>query len=329
LIRNFGISDKGINASLDGAGLYSIVTDPTDRNLVIIEAYADIPYKMAMINQFTWQNTSLGFPLAASFSDRVVESGNKTYRHTGASLSGKFNWSMGQWNYGFSLGGAYVRNANYDGGKSAYEWEEAKNSFRILTGISLSYRRLGLQLSGVSYANSFEPRIDGIFGASADTRFPLRLALFGAYDEGGMDLHGTSSNYGERLTAGHFLTEYPHPKDLDLFWLGGSEIAVDLFSFEIQKNLSHAYFNRLLGTFALRSQVYDSNSHPDAEGIELNNLRLAQSLALKLFLKTTFFPIVKYPAVFEPYLWGAWKFSNTLTGQGFPWYFSIGFNIHI
>ena len=244
-------------------------------------------------------------------------------------LSGRLNWSRRSWNYSYSLGGSYIRNADYEEGKSAYEWDETKSSFGISTGLSLSYRRVGLQLNGISFTDSFVPRLDALLWGASATRFPLRIHLFGAYDDEGMDLHGISRNYGTMLIPAYTLREYPHPKDLDLFWLGGAEVSVGLFSFEIQRNLSHAYFNRFFGRLALRNQIYDSQGHPDAEGIGMDDLRLAQSLMLRLGLTTTFYPVVKYPATFEPSVSLSWKFSNTITGNGFPLHVNMGINFNL
>ncbi|MCL2070235.1 MAG: hypothetical protein FWH19_04540 [Treponema sp.] len=328
LIRS-GTGDEVFGVSLDGGGFLSLVADPTDRNLLAILAYADIPYQMAMIDQLSWTNTALGFPLTAGFFDRVVEGGNNIYRSTGGSLGADLNWSMGQWTSGLSMGGAYVRNADQDGGRSAYEWEETESNFYFFAGLALNNRLLRLQLGGLSFVDSFDPRFDLAFRASMDLRFPLHFTLFGAIDARGMDLHAISNSYGAQMAAQYALVEYNSPQDLDLDWIVGGEIALSLFSFELQRNLSHAYFNRFSGTLALRSQIYDSKDHPEAEGIQINDLHLIQSLMLRLRMPMTFLPVVKAPLSVEPYLFGAWNFSNTITGDGSPFYIGLGFNIQL
>jgi hypothetical protein len=35
-------------------------------------------------------------------------------------------------------------------------------------------------------------------------------------------------------------------------------------------------------------------------------------------------PYVKQPVSIEPYIWGAWKFSNTITGGGNPLGYGFG-----
>jgi hypothetical protein len=306
------------------------MSDPTDRNMVTVLAFFDAKYKMADIEIFTWRNTSLGFPLTFDFSDTVQESANDTYRYTSAAISGKINWSMGQWHNGFLLGGGYARRADYENGKSAYNWDKTGSGFFVQMITQHYYRRFGMQFSGVSFTDRFIPRIDGMLNVSTDTRFPLYLTLFGAYDKQGMDLHGVSNTYGSMLVSQYALKEINHPEGLDLLWLAGGEAGISLFSFNIQRNLSHLYFNRIFSSLSVRNQFYDSKNHPETEGYKLNDdLRLVQSLALKLGIKMSFFPAVKVPASIEPYVMGVWKFSNMITGNGSLWYLDTGFRISL
>jgi hypothetical protein len=298
--------------------------DPIDMNSIYFLAYADVPYKMAMIDQFQWQNTGMGFPLMLTLSDKVIESEDDTYRYTSVSLSGSMNWAGDQWSNQVSFGGGYYRTAALQDGKGAYEWGETESGFFAQTGFFFSYRRLSLQFRGASPVNSFAPRLDIIFRASTKTRFPLSFTLFGAYDKKGMDLHGVSNVFGETIIDGFVLKEYPTHSGLELSWLGGGAIGVGLFSFEIQKNLSHLYYNRFFGSLSVRNQIYDSGGHPDAEGIEINNLRLAQSLGLRIGMKISFLPIKTSPLSIEPFVLGTWNFSNAITGKGSLWSFSLG-----
>ena len=316
------------NASLrlDGGGIFSVMADPTDRNMLSFLAYADVYYKMAAIDQFTWQNTGMGFPIAVNFFDNVMESEDNIYRYTNASLTGSLTWTTGQWNNQVLIGGGYYRAADLQNGKNAYEWEETESGFFVQAGFVFSYRRLSLLFSGASPTNSFKPRLDMVFSANAKTRFPLSLTLFGAYDRNGMDMHGASNLFSATAIDQFVLKEYSQPSGLELSWLGGGEISLGLFSFEIQKNLSHFYYNRFSGALLLRNQIYDSGGHPDAEGVGINDLRLAQSLGLKLGLKISFLPVIKIPVSVEPFVLGTWNFSNAITGKGRLWHLNLGIN---
>ena len=134
------ITDDNIfGMTVDGGGLFSVLMDATDRNLITITAYADIKYRMAAIESFVWQSTVPGFPLTLEFSDMVIaDLEDVPYRDTSVSLSGSFTRSPGRWTYGFSLGGGYLRKADNDGGETAYTWEETGSAFFLSTGLVFS-----------------------------------------------------------------------------------------------------------------------------------------------------------------------------------------------
>ncbi len=326
LVR-FSTNESNPYFRVDGGGFLSIITEPTDRNLLIILAYADIYNKMANVAMFTWQNYSLGIPLTLDFSDTVIETADETYRATNINLTGSLSWGSGQWNNGYFLGAGYSRSADYENNKGAYEWKETESGFYFQTGVNLSYRRIGIGLSAATLADSFTPRVDAVLRANTDTRFPLSFTLFGAYDKQGMNLHGISKTFNNMPVSQYALKEFPAYKNLNLTWLFGGEAAVGLFSVNVQKHISHIYFNKFFGTLSFRNQLYDSNGLQKAEGVQINDLRLAQSLGLKLGMKISALPFVKMPFSIEPFVFGAWKFSGTITGIGFPWYASLGFNV--
>ena len=353
---NSGYND--LNVSIDGVGLFSVMMDPTDRNLFIVLAFADIRYRMALIEHFSWRTTVPGFPMTLEFSDKVSsEFGNNPFRETRVVLSGSFLHFPGRWGYGFSLGAGYFRVADDDGGVSAYHWEEnasavIMNSNITFTNLQRSYNELfgngfSLNIKGsvTLWASYFQqtklgrslknheklnPRVEGIFRAGAETRFPLSFTLYGAYDKTGMNLHGVSRAYGAPVFENNASKEYPLAESLILTWIAGGEISVGLFSVEIQNNLSHVFFNRFFGTLTLRNVVFDSGSFAGAEGVAINGIRLAQSLVLNLKMTASFLPVKSLPVFIEPNIWGAWKFSNTITGQRTPVWahlaWGVGFN---
>jgi hypothetical protein len=337
--------NNNIGFSLDGAGLLMAITDPTDRHLIITAIYADVVNRIAIVDSFTWQNTVPGFPVTLEFSDRIeTNSKNDPFRVTRVSLGAGFTQIPGRWAYGISLGLSYVRIAEDDGGASAYTWEATRNTFYYYAGISFSNIRrrphelfgTGMNLGfrganafGTLYQGNFQPRFEGRFQAAFETRFPLNFVLYGAYDQRGMNLHGLSRTYAGSLFVGEASGEYAHPRNLNLTWIGGSELSLGLFSFEIQRNLSHFYFNRFFGALSLRSLLFDGQNHPDAEGITIGDLRFAQSLVLRFGLLSSIIPIKMVPLFIEPNIWGAWKFSNTITGKGDPWNFGIGLNLRL
>ncbi|MDR2553232.1 MAG: hypothetical protein LBD31_08715 [Treponema sp.] len=328
------------NICLDGAGLLSIMADPAGRNFIILQAYADMAYRMAAAENITWHNTFLGFPLELSFSDRVINSGENVYRDTRGSISGVLTWGLGgsRYSQGVSLGALFALNAKDNGAASAYEWENSSRAFALFAGLALSGIRkqsheifgTGLEFSarGTSVLSGFEPRYEGLLRASAETRLPLSLTLYGSYDQKGMDLQGTSRTYGNPLFAAAASKEYPHPGTLALDWIGGGEAALGIFSFEVQNNLSHIYVNRFFGTLALRNVFYDGGGHPGAEGVRvMDSLLLAQSAVLKISMVFSIIPLKQAVILIEPNIWGAWKISNAITGRGGLWHIDAGINV--
>jgi len=315
--------------------LISLMQDPLDMNSIIFLTNVNAYQKMAEVYQFQWQNTALGFPLTLSFTDYLVgsktladgyftESKDDMRRITNVGLTAGINWAGDQWNNQISFGGGYYRTADYEIDKGAYEWEGTESGFFAQAGFFFSYRRASLQFSGASPVNSFDPRLDMVFRASTKTRFPLSLTLFGAYDENGMDTHGESNFFGKRIIDQFVLKEYKKTDGLELFWLGGGEISLGLFSLEIQKHLSHVYYNKFSGSLSVRNQIYDSGGLPDTEGIKINNLRLVQSLGLKMGMKISFLLLKPIPVSLEPFVMGTWNFSNAITGKGRLWAVTIG-----
>jgi hypothetical protein len=334
------LRSDGESVRLDGGGLLSVMMDPTDRNLLILAAYGDAAYRMAMVGMFQWQNTSLGFPLMFSFSDQVLGSGRSAYRDTRGSLSGTLTRGLaGQGgSVTISAGGVFALSADRGDAESAYQWTYNKNEYALTAGLGLSGLRkrrgdifgtgLALNVRGASVFSEFEPRYEGFFQASVETFFPLKLSLYGAYDERGMNLWGVSRTYGAALFAQAAPVEYSNPKGIALTWLSGGEASLGLFSFEVQNNLSHIYTNRVYGILTLRSALYDSRGLPDAEGASAGGtLRLAQSALAKLGIVYALIPVKALPVFIEPNIWTAWKFSNAVSGEGGLWNFGAGVNV--
>ncbi|MDR2964671.1 MAG: hypothetical protein LBU88_02730 [Treponema sp.] len=327
------ISESGEDIVLDGGGLFSVIADPTDRNMITILAFYDVFFEMAKVDLFMWQNTTFGFPLSISFYDTVVENKEVNYRSTGAFIRGDLNWGANQWKNNIFLGAGYTGISDYQGSKSAYKWELTENIFSIETGFSLSYRDISLSVSGISALDRFNPRVEGLFRSKIDVRFPVQISLFGVYDHGGMDLHSVSNTFGDNtgssLTANYAMSEYIHPKGLELNWLAGAEIAVNLFRINIQESLGHAYYNSVFGTLALRNQIYDGKGYLNAEGIKINNLHLIQSLMLKVGVKISFLPLHQFPMAIEPFLAGTWNFSNAINNEGRQWIIHYGLMLYL
>jgi len=331
--------DEDSNIVFDGAGFLTAITDPTDRHRIFAVIYADIVYQMAYVETFFWENNVPGFPVTFEFSDRVVtDLENYPFRETLIDIYANFFHYPGRWVYSLSVGGGYIRKAIEDIGTSAYEWNETANLFYYSASVVLSNikRRphelfgTGFRLSfrGANIIDDFQPRFEGTFRAAIETRFPLNVIFYGAYDDRGMNIHGASPNFTRALFINYASVEYSiNAGPRNLLWLCGAEASLGLFSFEIQRNLSHIYFNRFFGTLSVRNVLYDSDDYPNAEGIQIGDLHLAQSLVFKIGLGSSILPIKHFPIYLEPNVWIAWKFSNTITGKEDVWNYNIGFDL--
>ena len=322
LLRGYGSDMFG------GMGILSMMSDPTDRNLAVVEAYWDRKYRMALINEAYWVNTGMGFPFSISFYDGVTE-GVIPYRSTSIDLSGSFSGTVRENRFGLNMGGGYIRNSVFNGKISAYEWENRAGFFYLSAGFRYANPHLSFNLNAISNALTFLPRLTANFNLRFDSRFPFGIAFYAAYDMRGMSLSGFSNTYGSLLSFGNIpaMVEYGNPAGLNLNWLGGAHLTVNLFSFEIQNSINHFYFNRFNAVLSLRNQIYDAAGHSQPEGVRLENLHLIQSLVLRLSMEISVLPVMQRRLSIEPYVFGAWKLSNTLRRDGSKFYFNLGFNI--
>jgi len=327
--------------SLDGGGIFSMLMDPADRNIVMFYVYYDAVYKMLRVEDFNWQTTIPGVPLSLTFNDVVETNSTLPYRRTQISLSANLTHTPARFIYGISLGAGYTRFAlgGADNTESAYNWKEFENVFYYSAAFSISnrlkrqYETFGKGFSfsfrGANIISAFQPRIEGLFQFSAEKRIPFIMALYGAYDKSGMNLQGVSNYYSSAIYSNFSSNEYANIKINNLDWIAGGEIGFGIFSLEIQKNFSHIYINRFRGTLSLKNLLYDNKGGNNSEGIIIiePNLHLAQSLFLKLGLVSSIVPLTMQPIILEPVVWGAWKFSNTISGNGSSW--NAGININI
>jgi hypothetical protein len=325
--------------TVDGGGILSLMADPTDSNWVVLNINVDARSPMAAGN-ILWMNYALGFPLRFDLSDNLDKTGDRALRLVQASLEGSLGFGLGDERRRFEITGglnaAFVFRENGDA--SPYAWDREGHYYGASLGLGLSslvrpsWALFGRGLSLHGYARflldedgpggfSPVPRVEGVFSAAAEPWVPLRLQLYGVWDEKGMDLHGRSSRYLNAGSSPAASVEYPRQKHISLEWLAGGEAELKLFSLDIQKNLSHLYYNRIYSSLAWRGALYDDQGLRDSRGAgpegtvlgasSLGSYRLAQSLILRLGLtiSTVILPVA--PLRITPCGWGAWKFPNS------------------
>jgi hypothetical protein len=345
LVRRDPSSTFGI--TVNGPGIFSLMMDPTDTNQILLNAAMDIPYLMGNVT-LTWLNLSLGFPLTFSFSD-TLDTGRTRYsgvvRDTVFDVRASFSRGLGSERLIFSVSpelevlliapeppGSSVW---IDDPKSAYTWDYREPYYIGILGLGLSslfknsgevfgrgasltaYGKYALR-QGASPADQ-APRAEGVFQAAFEPYLPLRFRFYGVWDEWGMNLAGQSAPFSSTPFSGFASVEYVNTgreRIQDLRWLVGGEAEVKLFKVEIQRHLSHLYFNRFFGTLAYRGAVYDDGGHPAAEGAVLTgSYRLAQSLVLRLGGTLSFAVLPYIPFRLSASFVGVWKMSNVNDGN--------------
>jgi hypothetical protein len=344
--------------SFDGGGILSFMVDPTDTNIVYLNANFDVRSLMAAGN-VQWLNYGLGFPLQFKLSDDLDKTGDRVNRITQASFDGTLSVSLGNERTRFEIiPGINAVFVAEDPGEvfSPYAWNYTGSYYSAGLGLGISslvrpsWALFGQGLSLYGYTRfllnqegsySFVPRLEGVFSAAAEPWLPLRLQIYGVWDEKGMDLHGRSSYYLDAALSSATMIEYPRQEHIPLEWLAGGEAELKLFSLDIQNNLSHLYYRRIYSTLAWRGAFYDDQGLRDADGIAAEgtslavspqgSYRLAQSLMLRLGLEITavVIPAVR-PFTITPYGWGAWKFPNQEDdNRSNDFSFGLGFSVSL
>jgi hypothetical protein len=332
---------KGI--SLDGGGISSLMSDPTDSNRIVLSLGFDARARMATAD-ILWTSYALGFPIEFKGSDGLDKTEDPVFRLTTASVLGTVSFGLGGERTRFSMSGglnaAFAAQENGDAHPYTWSYDEYYYSLSLGLGASSlirpSWALFGRGLSLYGYAHflldqngpqSFSPvpRVEGVFSAALEPWVPLRLQLYGIWDEKGMDLRGRSSYYLEAAFSSAISEEYPRQKHIGLEWLAGGEVEVKLFSLDIQKSLSHLYYNRIYSSLAWRGALYDDLGRLDSDGAAAEgtvlgpssrgSYRLAQSLLLRLGLTVSTVLLPMSPLSFTPYVWGAWKFPNLYDGN--------------
>jgi hypothetical protein len=330
--------------TVDGGGILSLMYDPVDTNIVQFNLNFDARSLMAA-GYVQWINYALGFPLQLYVSDDIDKTLGFNVRITQAALQGTFSIPLGNGRTRFDIiPGLNAAFASVDPGDNSnvYTWSYEEYFYSAILGLGVSsimrpsWALFGQGLSLYGYAQflldqdepfSFPPapRLDGVFSAAMEPWLPLRRQVYGAWDTKGMDLHGRSGYYLNAAFSSAVPVEYAAQSHIPLEWLAGAEAELKLFSLDIQKSLSHLYYNRIYGTLAWRGSLYDDQGLKDAKGHTAEgtllaaspqgSYRLAQSVMLRLGLTITTMIIPASPFRFTPNIWGAWKFPNLNDGN--------------
>ena len=317
LIRTFGTTTR-----IDGGGLVSYLSDPTDTTTLLLIGGADAYFQTAFMDA---QASTYAFgPLVGlSFSDSV-EYGNgagMAYRAVRLSASINLERGIGGERLRYSLN-PFVASSLFagdpDDGSSAFTWgleesvslvglglgirdyqKKAWNVFGTGFSLDLSIRTL-LPLSGPPMENI---RMASVLKAGFNPFVPIRTTAYALYDGRGMSLTGNSRVFGDADFEG--LNEYASQYPADLRWVAGGGAEFRIFSLETQTHLSHIYFNRLFGT-ALWKGVFFDESYLDLSG----RTDFVHALTLKAGAVLGAMPATALPLRYSPYAWASLLFSN-------------------
>jgi hypothetical protein len=317
---------------VDGMGIITFLMDPTDTNMVFINAGGDLVGKLGYFN-LTWTSLNLGFPVASSLSDQIegIESdtGYLMYRATRASIESPLTCSLGDGTYNLHLmpSMAMLLPA-YDpeNESSAYQWtyEDPIWTYGISLGISNLFRKPwqlfgnggGLDLYARATSEHDSGRLDATLRKSREPLaawFGLRTTFYAAWDSQGLSLDGKNPSFGNAPFADVAASEYASQAPKNLPWVTGGELEIKLCSFEIQSNISHLYLNRLFTTAAYRWVLYETvaESNLQTAGDELSNRVYGyHSLLVKMGTVVSVTPITMAPLRYSPFFWAAVKLSN-------------------
>jgi hypothetical protein len=327
--------------SLDGAGIFSYMTDPMANNEIYLTAGMDFRNGLAPVD-IQWTNMSLGFPVNVQFSDEMYTAGSPVYRETQGVLAARISHGLGSDRRRFFIHpgfGVSLYAPDPGNGDIPYTWEYDNPYYNMLFGLGVStmvryyWDLFGQGTSFAVYARYLlprrTPRFEGILQTAFEPYLPVQLALYGAWDQSRMDIQGNSPYYSDALFSGFSSPEYAGGLR-ELLWLAGGEAEAKLFSVEAQGGVSHFYINRIFGTLAYRGVFYDDQGALSAAGNSLGGrFRLAQSLALRLGLTASSAILASQPVKFSLWFRGAWKISNLNNQKSDDFWFGPGFALEM
>jgi hypothetical protein len=320
--------NSAMTLSVDGAGIYSLMSDPAQTNVISLSAAFDARSLMGVYD-IQWMNTYLGLPLTFAFQDDIDTTGTvwpEPVRKTrfGLSLSPMHDLRSGLRRSLAPSLEIHLAAPDSGAGSSAYTWSYEDPRYVFSLGFSLStLNRLSWEVFGSGLAGSlygryaipgdapFPFRFEGVLQAAFEPVVPVRFRLYGIWDENTMNLAGTSKGYTGSAAGDLTPTEY-NSIAYSLKWIAGGEAEAKLFSFEIQRALGHGYFNRIFSTLAYRGGFYDYGGAENAAAGERlwDQYRLTQSLILRLGLTFSALILPMSPEHLTLSIEGILKISN-------------------
>jgi hypothetical protein len=344
------------NMTIDGAGIFSFLSDPTDQNLIFLGAGYDFRRGFVPVS-VTWNNFSLMLPVTVNFADGFSEDDGLPVRQTRLGIQASYRLPL--WNERWSLtftGSFGALWYSFDGGEtdggSPYGWPVRQESYSVLGGLSFSnlaltaWERFGNGISDQFYARkklSGEnplPRFENVFSASLEAprflqsvpvvrNFAFKASLYGLYDRGGVNCLGHSPDYSSAAFDDIAPSEYSvRPYVYPYQWLAGGQFDWSPVSFEIQKNLSHLYFNRVFAALGYRWLYTENAGRPFNEATYDGPPLFLQSLLFRVSAAVSIVPVTILPLKLTFNLLAALKLPSPVPASpAGGWYLGWGVSV--
>jgi hypothetical protein len=224
----------------------------------------------------------------------------------------------------------FYQNFLNDSGR-AYDWPVASKFYSMSAGLRLSnlsiksWEAFGNGLSEQVmlrhvFEDNYKPRFESLLrgalenihalhGIPVAENFAFKGALFGAYDMNGMNHTGRSARWSGSIFDGFAATEYRGLLYHPFKWLAGAEIEWKPWQAEIQKNVSHLYFNRVFTGLAYRLSYFGDQSRLISPDVPAGTQYL-HSLMLRVNGVVSILPLTVLPVKITFTLNGGLKLSS-------------------
>ncbi|GMO31096.1 MAG: hypothetical protein Ta2F_06240 [Termitinemataceae bacterium] len=146
--------------------------------------------------------------------------------------------------------------------------------------------------------------------------FSFKNTVYGLYDKNGINIQGRSKYYSGAIFSDSAPTEYApaYQNYYPLTWMIGGQADWKMFSWELQNNITHVYFNRLSIGAAYRWAYY-GNQNMSGTSMEAQNSNFIHSALLRGSLVVSVAPIKVLPLKLTFNVLGAVKLSALNKGN--------------
>lgn len=315
---------------VDGIGVGVYLSTPTDMNRFIVFGGYNFREKIVDI-EAEWDSFLFRVPMEVTFRDTINfltdDSFDFPYRETRTEASFIFTRGLGSERIQFSVSPSFQTlwvAYPHEGAGTAYAWEYQKAEYipGFMIGLS-NWDRLPWELFGhgsdvTAYGHVTLPdhkyRGDAVFRFSTGSFLPVRMTVYGVYDQTGVTLSGSSVSFGQAPWYSAAAVEYTEERTGMYRWLAGGELEVNLISADIQKGFSSLYLNRFFTILGWRAIIFDTASLDDDEpvyGFPVSyDVRAANSLVLKTGMVISILTVPMVPIRVAPHSWIAWRFAD-------------------